>query len=168
MPCLFYVLENSLDSMATSEVAVQPNRLGQSAIALHTDQSSFIPVISEIPYTQRILKRPWVSYMGARPIHRTTLNLDRSKPKLDYLTIYKHVSSLYRYQKLVNFLLVIIFDFLLHHRALLLVVVACFIFVAFVSFNFVKFEDRCYMLWLLSSIGLLLVIFKFAMNFGTM
>ena len=155
MPCLFYVLENSLDSMATSEVAVQPNRLGQSAIALHTDQSSFIPVISEIPYTQRILKRPWVSYMGARPIHRTTLNLDRSKPKLDYLTIYKHVSSLYRYQKLVNFLLVIIlvnfllviiFDFLLHHRALLLVVVACFIFVAFVSFNFVKFEDRCYML----------------------
>ena len=78
--------------MASPAIAVPvSHRLGQSAITLHTDQSSFIPVISEIPYTQRLLRRPWVSYMGARPIHRTTLNLDRSKPKLDYLSIYKYV-----------------------------------------------------------------------------
>lgn len=78
--------------MAASKVAVSSARLGHSAITLHTDQSSLIPVISDVPYTQRVLRKPWVSYVGARPIHRTTLTLDRSKPKLDYVTLYKHVN----------------------------------------------------------------------------
>jgi len=79
--------------MSSALAAPVSHRLGQSAITLHTDQSAFIPTISEIPYAQRILRRPWVSYMGARPIHRTTLNLDRSKPKLDYMSIYKYVRN---------------------------------------------------------------------------
>ena len=78
--------------MAASQVVSA--RLGQSAITLHTDQSNFIPVISDVPYTKRALKKQWVSYMGARPIHRTTLTLDRSKPKLDYVSMYKHVCRL--------------------------------------------------------------------------
>ena len=80
---------------STLAAPASSHRLGQSAITLHTDQSAFIPTISEIPYTQRVLRRPWVSYLGARPIHRTTLNLDRSKPKLDYMSIYKHVRVLF-------------------------------------------------------------------------
>ena len=78
--------------MISSELVASPHRLGRNAITLQTDQSKFIPLISEVSYDRRTLRRPWASYMGARPIHRTTLALDRSKPKLDYLTLYKYVS----------------------------------------------------------------------------
>lgn len=69
----------------------KPLRLGESAVTLRTQADSYIPFISDQTYRDRILRRPWVSYRGARPLHRTTLTLDRSKPKLDYLTLYKHV-----------------------------------------------------------------------------
>ena len=79
-------------TMANLEVTRTPIRLGQSAITLRTQNAGYIPAISDLTYRDRTQKRTWLSYKGARPIHRTTLTLDRSKPKLDYVTLYKYVS----------------------------------------------------------------------------
>ncbi|XP_076810084.1 uncharacterized protein LOC143452839 [Clavelina lepadiformis] len=76
--------------MANLEVTRTPIRLGQSAITLRTQNAGYIPAISDLTYRDRTQKRTWLSYKGARPIHRTTLTLDRSKPKLDYVTLYKY------------------------------------------------------------------------------
>nr|CAB3262850.1 uncharacterized protein LOC100184141 [Phallusia mammillata] len=76
--------------MIQGQTMPKPLRLGETATTLRTQADGYIPVISDRTYKERMFKRPWVTYKGARPLHRTTLTLDRSKPKLDYLTLYKH------------------------------------------------------------------------------
>nr|XP_002127562.1 uncharacterized protein LOC100184141 [Ciona intestinalis] len=68
----------------------KPVRLGRDSITLRTQESNYIPVISDIPYVTRTQAKAWLAYKGARPIHRTTLQLDRTRHKLDYVTLYKH------------------------------------------------------------------------------
>jgi len=82
------MVENPVTALPTV-----PVRLGQNATTLRTQTAEFIPVITDVAYKDRMKRPPWVSYNGARPIHRTTLMMDRKRPKLDYITLYEYVSK---------------------------------------------------------------------------
>ena len=69
-----------------------PLALGRHTITILNNTSNLQPVLSDRSHKERLARSAWVSYKGARPLHRTTLTFDRSKPKPDYLSFYKYVS----------------------------------------------------------------------------
>lgn len=80
-----------LPARPKTEYIYNRNRTGRNVTTLRNQYSENKTFLSDDTYKLRTQPRVWTSYLGARPIHRTTLTLDRSRPKLDYGTIYKHV-----------------------------------------------------------------------------
>ena len=68
---------------------------GKHTITLLNNMSGLHPVLSDKTKKERSVRSAWVSYKGSRPLHRTTLNFDRSKTNPDYLSFYKYVSFFY-------------------------------------------------------------------------
>lgn len=66
---------------------------GKHTITILNNLSGLQPVLSDQTKNERSVRSAWASYRGSRPLHRTTLTFDRSKPKTDYLSFYKYYFS---------------------------------------------------------------------------
>nr|XP_006007002.1 PREDICTED: uncharacterized protein LOC102361368 [Latimeria chalumnae] len=67
--------------------------LGQGIFtdSILTDQGKKMTLISDLPYEQRFLQKPKpVSYLGARPMHRTTMKLGNRRDGTDFTTSHEH------------------------------------------------------------------------------
>lgn len=69
-----------------------PRAFGRHTVTILNNTSGLQPFLSDQTKKERSVRSAWTSYKGSRPLHRTTLTFDRSKPKSDYLSFYKYVS----------------------------------------------------------------------------